>query len=147
MSVPDILSGTYIRILVGNGATPEVFTAICGITTRTYSHQVNTSDAFIRDCDDPDELPFRRIVATGEQWDLSGSGHYNRAQRALVDAATGVTKSYRFVLTEPADDEVDAGYYAGPAMLTQVNLGGGDEGFGTVELTIASNGRWSWTDV
>ena len=144
MARPAIVKGTYVDILVGNGAAPEVFTAVCGLTTRSFTHQVNTSDQFVRDCADPEDVPHRRLTVTGEQWDLSGEGLYNRAQAATIRAAVGVTRSYRFVVSEPTGETVEDGFYEGPAMLTNLQLGGSDGEFGSVSLQIASDGEWAW---
>jgi hypothetical protein len=145
MARPAIVRGTYIDILIGNGASPEVFTAVCGLTARGFTHQVNTSDQFVRDCADPEDVPHRRLTVTGEQWDLSGEGLYNRAQAAVIRGAVGVTRTWRFVVGEPAEDAVEDGFYAGPAMLTNLQLGGTDGEFGSVSLAIASDGEWTWT--
>jgi Phage tail tube protein len=144
MARPAIVKGTYVDILVGNGATPEVFTAVCGLTTRSFTHQVNTSDQFVRDCADPEDVPHRRLTVTGEQWDLSGEGLYNRAQAAVIRAAVGVTRNYRFVVSEPAGETVEDGFYEGPAMLTNLQLGGSDGEFGSISVQVASDGGWAW---
>ena len=144
MARPAIVKGSYVDILVANGASPAVFTAICGLTTRSYTHQVNTADQFVRDCADPEDVPHRRLTVTGEQWDLSGEGLYNRAQAAVIRAAVGVTRNYRFVVSEPAIETVEDGFYEGPAMLTNLQLGGSDGEFGSVSVQIVSDGAWGW---
>lgn len=148
MAQPDIVKGTYLDILMGDGAGPEVFTPICGLTTRTFTDQVNTNDVFVPDCDDPEDLPVRRLVPTGRQWDLSGEGLLNLTMLAAVDAAMGVTKNYRFRVARPTGSDVGRGYYYGPAMLTNKQMGGstGDGQFASVSLTIASDGEWLWED-
>lgn len=147
MAEPDIIRGTYVSILMGDGATPEVFTPICGITARDFTHQGQTKDIATRDCADPESVPVRRLIVTSEQWDLSGSGQLNRSQLSLVDAAMLVTKNYRFVIGEPADNMVYGGYYAGPAMLTQKKITGNDDDMAGIELTIGSDGTWAFTEV
>ena len=144
MARPAIVKGSYVDLLVGDGATPQVFTAVCGLTTRSFTHQVNTSDQFVRDCADPEDVPHRRLTVTGEQWDLAGEGLYNRAQAALIRGAVGTTRTYRFVVSEPSGETVEDGFYEGPAMLTNLQLGGSDGEFGSVSLQIASDGGWTW---
>lgn len=144
MARPDIVRGTYIDILIGNGAEPEVFTPICGLTTRTFREGVNTDDVFILDCADPEDIPVRRLNITGRQWDLSGEGLYNRSQAATIRAAMGVSQNYRFVVSEPAADGIDDGYYEGAAVLVNREIGGGGQGFATTSLEIASDGEWVW---
>lgn len=148
MAQPEIVRGTYIDISIGDGGGPETFTPICGITTRTFTEQVNTNDTFVPDCADPEDVPTRRLVPTGRQWDLSGEGLFNLAQHTVIREATGVTKNYRFVVSRPAGSIVGAGYYEGPAMITNRQMGGssGNGEFGSINLTIASDGEWTWTD-
>ena len=147
MAQPDIVKGTYIDLLYGDGASPQVFTPFCGLTARSFTHQVNTNDVFVPDCADPEDRPVRRLVPTGEQWDLSGEGLLNLAQETAVRGLMGVTRTYRFRIGRPAGSTVGTGYYEGPAMLTNMNIGGssGNGEFASVSLTLASDGEWTWT--
>jgi len=148
MAQPDIIRGTYFVLAMGDGATPtETFTGLCGISTRSFTQQVNTSDQFTRDCADPEDIPIRRLITTGRQWSLSGEGSLNRAQLEMINAAVGITKNYRFYYTEPADDEVFQGYFEGPAKLVNQAITGGDENFATLSLQFESDGEWEFTTV
>jgi len=146
MAQPDIVKGTYVDILMGDGDGPETFNPICGLTTRSFTHQVNTNDTFVPDCADPEDLPVRRVVQTGQQWDLSGDGLYNLAQGDDIRAATGATRNYRFRIARPAGSIVGAGYWQGPAVITNAQYGGNTGGgeFGSISLSIASDGEWTW---
>ena len=147
MAQPDIIRGTYFSLMLGDGATPEVFAALCGVTTRSFTQQANTSDTFTRDCADPEDVPIRRLIVTGKQWSLSGSGTLNRSNLADIQAALALTKSWRFLFTEPADDEVYQGYYSGPAILTNITITGEDSAYATISLSIESDGEWTFTPV
>lgn len=145
MSLPDIIRGTYFVLAVGDGAEPtEQFQALCGITTRQFQIQNNTADQFIRDCEEPEDVPIRRLIVTGKQWSLSGNGTLNRAQFEDILAAEGVTKNWRFYYTEPANDEVYRGYFEGPALLQNVTIDGNDEAYGQLSVQIESDGQWTW---
>ena len=147
MAQPDIVKGTYIDILMGDGAAPEVFTPVCGLTTRQFTQQGNTNDVFVPDCADPEDVPVRRLVPTGKQWDLSGDGLYNLAQEQMIREAFMVTLNYRFRIARPAGSIVGTGYWHGPAKLTNIQIGGNSGGgeFGHLSLAIASDGEWDWT--
>ena len=54
MAQPITARPGKMRILLGNGETPEVFSAPCGLTTKGIQIQKNLSDVSIPDCDDPD---------------------------------------------------------------------------------------------
>lgn len=146
MARPDIVKGTYVDIAIGNGADPEVFSILCGITTRQLTERANTRDRFTRDCADPEDVPIRSIIATGKQWDITGSGLFNRSQRAVLDTCVGHIKNYRFIVSEPETDEISDGYYAGAAMMTDKVIGGADADDVTLSTTIASDGVWVWVD-
>lgn len=149
MAAPSIVRGSYFDIAMGNGAGTEVFTLICGLTARNFTAQVNTSDSFVADCADPEDVPIRRLIPTGKQWSISGDGRYNRTQAEDIRGAIGITKNYRFIQSEPAADSVDDGHWEGPAMLTNVQFGGssGESGaFASISLQIESDGEWVWVD-
>lgn len=143
---PEIVKGTYVDLLVGDGAGTEVFTPFCGLTTRSFTAQVNTSDIFVPDCANPEDIPTRRLNVTGRQWDLSGEGLFNLGQEAIVRASLGATKNYRFRIARPAGSTTGTGYYQGPAMVTNLTLGGSAGGeFAPLSMAIASDGIWTWT--
>lgn len=150
MAQPAIVKGTYLDILLGDGNVapgPEVFAPICGLTTRSFTQQGNTNDVFIPDCADPEDVPVRRLVPTGVQWDLAGEGLYNLDQEDEIRGAFMVTRNYRFRIARPAGSVAGTGYWGGPGMLTNIQLGGNAGGgeFGTASVAIASDGEWIWT--
>lgn len=148
MAQPDIIRGTYFSLMLGDGAGPETFAALCGITTRDFTHQSNTNDQFTRDCADPENVPVRNIIVTGVQWDLTGEGVLNRANLEAIQAADdGQPHNWRYLFTEPADDLVYQGYYAGSGIITNFKITATDENFATISLTIASDGAWAFTEV
>jgi predicted secreted protein len=146
MARPDIIRGTYFILSMGDGQTPtETFTALCGITTRTFTAQTNTNDKFTRDCADPEDIPIRRLIPTGRQWSLTGEGELNRAQLDNLIAAEGQTKNYRFYYTEPTGDEVYRGYFEGAYMMTNLQITGPDDDFAGISLQFESDGEVTWT--
>lgn len=148
MAQPDIIRGTYFSLMLGDGEVVETFAALCGITTRSFTHQTNTNDVFTRDCADPEDIPIRRLIPTGSQWDLSGEGVLNRANLATIQAADDAqAHNWRYLFTEPADDLVFQGYYAGPAIITNFQITAADDDFANISITLASDGQWTWTEV
>jgi hypothetical protein len=149
MAQPKILRGTYFSLMLGDGATPtETFTALCGITTRNFTHQHNSNDVNTRDCADPENVPVRNLIITSEQWDLTGEGVMNRSNLEAIQAADdGQPHHWRYLFTEPTDDEVYQGYYSGSGIITNLQVNSADENFATLSLTIASDGPWSFTEV
>lgn len=151
MSRVNNLRGTYVEILMGDGATPEVFAVLCGVTTRSIVTQVNTQDAFNRDCADPEDIPVRELITSGKQWSMRGSGQMNRDMFTDLLDAVGETKNYRFFLRakvgEVALDDPLNGYLGGPAKITSHTINGNDGDFVGVDLAIESDGEWTWHPV
>lgn len=142
---PSKVKGGYVAVYMGDGATPtEAFTKLCGLNTRSFTDQINTSDNFNTDCSDPEAVPFRSLDTTGRQADISGSGVYNRAQIALLRAAVGQVKNYRFAISEPAADNIDDGWYAGAFVLTNLQVNGEDGSYTQASLTFQSDGPYVW---
>jgi hypothetical protein len=115
MAQPKILRGTYFSLMLGDGGSPETFLALCGISTRSFTHARQTSDVYTRDCADPEDVPIRNLLVTGESWSLTGSGVLNRENLDTIIAADdNQTHNWRYVFTEPSGDLVFQGFYAGP---------------------------------
>ena len=149
MAEPSIVRGSYFDVKYGNRAGPEVFTQMCGLTTKTFTRQANTSEHFIADCADPEDVPNRYLVVTGTQATISGEGRFNRTQREDIEALYAVPNNYRFVMSEPAADNVSDGYFAGSFILTNISYAGGDASDGnyaTASFTFESTGAVTWTN-
>jgi hypothetical protein len=136
---------------MGDGATPEVFTVLCGVTTKSITDTVNTGDNFTRDCADPEDIPVRELILSGRQWSLRGGGQMNRDNQPMLEAAVGKIQNYRFFIGakqgELAADNPLNGYYGGEAAITTKTINGDDGGYVGLDLTIESHGPWTWTDV
>lgn len=144
---PALVKGGYFTILMGDSATPtEVFTVLCGLNTRSFTVQVNTSDVFVADCADPEDVPARQVNLTGKQWDMAGSGLYNRTDADRIRDAVGVSKNYRFSELEPAAPaaQVDKGYWSGAFVLTNWQQGAADGQYATASMTFVSDGPVIW---
>jgi len=74
MARPTTFANKDFIILLGDGATPEVFTAPCGLTTKGINFTKDVNDTTVPDCDDPDlaAATERAVVATSAS--ISGDG-------------------------------------------------------------------------
>lgn len=148
MAVPAVIEGRYVVFELGNGGTPEVFTPICGMFVNSWNTTTQTTDRFLRDCDNPTLVPNRRPIATGVQEDITLSGYFTLDNRALVESLRGgAVRSARLIVYQD-DGVTEAGYYSGEYMFTAVNIGAPENDLATLELVLASTGSLSvWTDV
>lgn len=148
MAVPSVIEGRFVIFELGNGGTPEVFTPICGMFVNSYNTTTQTTDRFLRDCDQPTLVPNRRPIATGVQEDLTLSGYFTLENRALIESLRGgAIRNVRLIVYED-DGVTEAGYYSGQFMFTAVNIGAPENDLATLELVLASTGALMvWTDV
>lgn len=143
MAVPNRVKPRFIVIEMGNGASPEVFTPLCGIRTPGMTAQTNGNDDFANDCADPESVPVRYFLPTGEQWDMSGAGVVNLDNLETIYNAKGVTKNYRYSIGKAANQTGSEYYFAGPAVLTNIQIGGSEDNFASIDLTFVSDGPWA----
>lgn len=145
MSLPT--EADFALVKMGDGATTEAFTALCGIFGATINRTANTNDRFRRDCATPGEVPLRKVRTTGKQMDITSSGAINIPDIAEYNDALGVSKNYKIELYK--QDGTDAGELlhtiTGAFVLTSANTSVEIDGDGTAEVTLASDGAWTET--
>lgn len=144
MSLPTEIDWAHIKM--GDGAEPEVFTMICGITDVTINQSANSSDRFVRDCTTPGAVPLRKTKVSGKQLDISGTGLSNADTIEDLNAALGKVKNYKIELYQ--DDGTDAGNllgtYSGAFRMTSSNMSATRDGDSSGEVALASDGAWTY---
>lgn len=134
-------------LLIGDGETPEVFSAPCGINSLTKSTSTNTSDVDLPDCDDPDLVVWLGIDEVSKRMTLTFSGTI--AQQALAMwqewELDGGTRNVRWMrnLTNPDL----RGYLGGPALLTEFEETSEARGRYTFTGTIIFDGKPVWVSL
>src|ERR1700744_4113347 len=71
---PTVIAGTKLLILVGDGASPEVFAQPCGLTNNTFSLTSATGSTVIPFCDDPEAAAWDSKEVTSLSAQVTGSG-------------------------------------------------------------------------
>jgi hypothetical protein len=144
MSLPT--EADFALVKMGDGAGPEVFTLICGLTDVTINKSAATSDRYVRDCAKPGEVPFRKVKTNGRSLDVSASGLSNVDNIDTLDDALGVSKNFKIELYR--DDGTDAGELLGTLssafVMTAANMGIPRENAASADVNLASDGAWSW---
>ena len=144
MSLPT--EADFAIIKIGDGATPtEVFAIACGIQDVTINQAVGTQDRYVRDCAKPGEIPNRKVKATGKSLDVTGSGLIDKAQIAIYNSALGVAKNYKIEVYADYGTGTLLGTFDGSFMMTASNQSIPREGTASAEISLASNGAWTWT--
>ncbi|MEJ7933492.1 phage tail tube protein [Sphingobium sp. AN558] len=147
MSFPTEADFALIKIKTADGP-PAVFAQLCGIESVTINRSANMSERYRRDCAKPGRPGQRKLRATGNSWQISGSGVQNIDMEATYSGALGVLKDYEVELYR--DDDTDAGEllgtYAGTAMMTTQNQTSDQNAEGsTLEITLEGQDNLIWT--
>jgi hypothetical protein len=74
MAQATTLRGGKVRILLGEGTSPIVYTAPCGFTNRSITFTKGLEEANVPDCDDPDKIDWIGRDATSLSISVSGEG-------------------------------------------------------------------------
>ncbi|BCH59779.1 hypothetical protein RvVAR0630_24030 [Agrobacterium vitis] len=74
MAQATTMRGGKIRVLLGNSATPIVYSAPCGFTQRSVSLDKGLEESSIPDCDDPDTVDWVGRDASSLSMSISGEG-------------------------------------------------------------------------
>ena len=145
MALPTEIDFALIKR--GDGADPEVFVVLCGLTDVTYNESVQKSDRYVRDCAKPGEVPLRRNKVTGKSLDIGGSGLTNAANIPTLNTAMGRIENYRVELY--ADNGTDTGNLlgtvAGAFLLASNSMNLTRDGDGTSDISLASDGAYTYT--
>jgi hypothetical protein len=133
-------------IVIGDGASPEVFSAPCGFTQLTRTLNVNTQDVNIPDCNDPDLASWLATDEESRQMIVSGQGVLAEEAMVLWDDwfLNGGEKNVRWNRTATAPLN---GYFAGPGVLTAYEESAQRGQRWNVSVTIAFNGAPVWNAV
>ncbi|SFV33173.1 Phage tail tube protein [Devosia crocina] len=87
MAKPVTTKGGLLRILLGNSADPIVYTAPCGLTSKSLTISKNLEEVNIPDCDDPTAIDWLGRDATSLSMAVSGEGVLAQAAvEAWLDA-------------------------------------------------------------
>jgi hypothetical protein len=85
---------------LGNGASPEVFAAPCGLTSRGWSRKAQTAETNVPDCGDPDLPSWLESDIVSYSSDMTGAGVVDNADYDTWEAwlVSGAAKNLRITL-------------------------------------------------
>lgn len=146
MTKPRVYDFAIIKY--SNGATPAVFTTLCGITNVQVNETVETTDRRLRDCAKPNRPGVREVKVVGIDWTVTGSGATNGDIRTAVKANL-LAKHVDYLIEYYEDNNTDAGNLvgtdAGNGLMTANNISVDADGDSTWEITIEGSGELTYT--
>lgn len=130
--------GKDMLVKIGDGGSPENFTTVAGLRTKTISLNAREVDATHAESNGWREL----LGAAGvRQCSVSGAGVFlNDAAADLIRAAffSGTVSNFRLIVP-------GMGEMAGPFLIANLDYAGEHDGEATVSIALASAGAVSFT--
>lgn len=74
MAKPTTLRGGKVRVLLGNDASPIVYAAPCGFTSKSITLSKGLEDVPMPDCDNPDKVDWPGRDAVSLSMAINGEG-------------------------------------------------------------------------
>lgn len=139
MARPTTLRGSKMLIQIGDGESPETFTAPCALASKGFNRTAGSNDFNVADCDDPDAPTWTERVKSALSAGISGSGTLAKESLDLYEEMfeSRESRNVRVVI----DYTVGPRTYEGRFHLTTLNLTGDDDGLIQVELEFTSDGE------
>jgi hypothetical protein len=132
------MKGYQLQILIGDGASPEVFTPKCLINTRReFNVEATTRDFAVPDCDDPSLPAWITREKDTLSADVSGTGNYHVSNNAEFEAWVVSANPKNCIIRENATGGRQA---SGAFHLTQLRKSGGEKDLVESEIRLVSTG-------
>lgn len=147
MAQPKVPFGTKLRVKVSDGTDPTPnFVLLCGLTTKSFNQSKEMNDFSIPDCEFPDKIVAVRRRARTKALEFAGAGVFNPADRERLQEMFDDEdpRTLRIELNVPVAD--GGGHWSADFHLSQFNITGNDEELMTADMTLLSDGEWTWTD-
>ncbi len=135
MAQASTLTFSRFKIELGNGVTPEVFAAPCGLNSRGFNRTAATNDTNVPDCDNPDAPSWLERDVTSLSGSLSGAG-------VVADEDFDTWNDW-FESGESKNVKITLGarVWIGPMKCTQLNVQGNRGSRVTFEVSMESDGE------
>lgn len=142
MVKPTTVRFSDFKVLLGDGASPEVFTAPCGFVNKSLTLTAADSETIIPDCDNPEDPAWTEAGITAKSARVQGNGVMAQESyetwRAWWDS--GLDKNVRV-------EKTPLGYWEGPALNLELGEStqlGSDGNKIQLAVTIRNASAWTW---
>lgn len=140
MAQATAITFSKVRILLGDGASPETFGAPCGFNARALNRSKNTTEVDIPDCADEDAPAWVGRDVRSLTWGVTGEGVL--AEESVQDwedfFASSAPRNVRVELEFPGS--VGTLTYNGAAHLTTYNVGANRGERATINVELQGDG-------
>jgi len=134
--------GRSFLLKIGDAATPEVFSALAGINSKSLTVNNSAIDVTTPDASSPGGALWAQSLNGLKAMSISGDGIFldETAEARLNTVAMAADPVANFEIVVP-----DFGTYAGEFRVTSLEFGGETEGGVTFSTSLESNGECTFT--
>ena len=129
--------GRALLVKIGDAASPEVFSNLCGLNSKSLTINNSSIDVTTPDCTTPEGALWTATLAGLKNLGLSGDGFFEdsvaEARMNTVAMAADNAVSMEVVVH-------DFGTYSGSFRIASLEFGGETEGGVTYSVSLESNG-------
>jgi len=139
MTLARTISFSKVRLLLGDGSSPEQYSAPCGLNSRALNRTKNLNEVNIPDCDDEDAPAWVGREVQTLSWGVTGDGVIaEQSIEMWEDFFNGSTsKSVRVEIELPTQAMLA---YEGKAHLSNFTMGANRGEKATVTIELAGDG-------
>ncbi len=136
--------GRALLVKIGDGASPEVFSNLCGLNSKAMTINNSSIDVTTPDCSTPGGALWTETLNGLKNVSITGDGFFedSASESRMNTVAMAADNSCNFTVTVPA-----FGTYAGAFRIASLEFGGETEGGVTYSLSLESTGAVTFTAV
>jgi predicted secreted protein len=146
MALATTVPFSKFKVLLGNGASPEVFTAPCGLTSNSIAFSKDTNSTVVPDCANPDAAGWVERDVVSNSAAITGGGVMATESLptwwAAYNSGLAVNARLQVDVAAPA-----GGYWSGAFHITRFEPAGTRGNRASVAITMESDGAVTWTPV
>lgn len=117
MTKPTTIKFGKLIVKLGDGETPEVFSAPCGFTSKAFTRSKTLNEVVVPDCDDPDAPANVERDVASLSWAVTGNGVLAGESLEAWDAFYDSTDPVNVIIEEIFDAPIGTITYTGAAHL------------------------------
>jgi len=135
-----------LRVLLGQGDSPETFASPCGFTERSFSRTKEMGESLVPDCTDEDAASFPERDIQSKSASISGTGVLDATALDTWEEFWDSDTS-RNVRVELWRGGVKRGHWAGAFQLESLEISATKGERVTIEASLMSDGAFAWVPV
>jgi hypothetical protein len=146
MAKPITSRSSQFLIKLGDGGSPEVFTAPCGLNSKGINFTKDFNDIAVPDCDNPEAPAWTERAVTQMAAEISGDGILSMGDLEdwIAFNESTVSKNVEIVLDVDAPNATLGGKWTGKFLMGTFNVTADLGSKVQVAVSMSSDGQVTW---